>query len=105
MKFEDMKYFKHFLDCFFYQDYGYNDLPMIMAEFKKTQPIGECEGLLKDVMILNNQGDWDSLQKFIRMYGMRGMSCTEIKSMLDMMIAILESRDYDTSLFENLDKE
>ncbi len=54
-----------------------------------------------DLKFIAKQSDWDYIEKFINEYSMSSISHEKTKLMIDMMIAVLESKEYDFSLFES----
>ena len=83
---------EHFLECYL-ADYDYEELPRIIREYKKTEEVFISEGLLRELTLLKERGDWYYVQTFVRKHGLRKLSIKKLQAMFDLMINELTSKN------------
>lgn len=76
---------KYFLECYFIPSYSYDELEKIIDEFKKEDTL-LISGLLREVRIFQESGDWGFIQEFIQKYSLRKLSYEKIDLMLKLII-------------------
>lgn len=84
--------FRYFVECYFAQGYGYDELPRIIKLYKEKEIPSSSEDLLRELNLIKERDDWDYVQKFVRKHGMRKLSHEKLKAMVDLMINELTSK-------------
>jgi hypothetical protein len=90
---EFLVYLGYFIECYFVQGYGYDELPRLIREYKNNEVSSQVEGLLRELILIKEKDDWDYVQQFVRKHGMRLLPHEKLKAMVDLLINVLENRE------------
>ena len=82
---EFLVYFRYFIECYFVPANNYDELPTIIKRYMKDEVSSKSEGLLKELLLVKEVGDWDYTQQFVRKYGMRLLSHEKLEAMVDLL--------------------
>ncbi|MDP1508790.1 contact-dependent growth inhibition system immunity protein [Paenibacillus sp. CMAA1739] len=86
VSYENLKYF---IESYFNWSMDFADLESLMEEFKSRELPAYVEGLTQEIEEINELKNWDSVQKFVYIYGQRNLNIKKIERMIELLLTKL----------------
>lgn len=83
--------FKYFLECYFNVSANYEELENIIKDFNSSEIDKYRQKLQTELKLILELKDWDTVQNFVKKYGMRKMNEEKLKWFIKFILNHLAS--------------